>query len=94
LNDLIAKEREYITKDQKIIHGYEQRNKFESEFYALKERLSGVRNNSLKDYVNPTLFNEYTCYFSELENNLEHTEDYSAELTKAQAKIKEFFAKV
>lgn len=72
MKEFIKIEAEQIKKDQQIINFYESKNQFESQIYDLKQKASAfIRNNEIKDYINPNDHNLLMSYFENLENKLE-----------------------
>jgi hypothetical protein len=62
-------ERKQMLKDISILQYYENKNKFESNIYGLKEKLAtSARNADIKAFLNPKTYNELLEYFTQLEN--------------------------
>ena len=67
MNQMIAKEREYLLQDAKIIESYEKRNKFESQLYTCKDQINEAsRNRETKDFVDPALLEDCLAFLSQM----------------------------
>jgi chromosome segregation ATPase len=79
-----------VTKDAKIIDSYEKRNFFESQLYALKDKVNNLANNEdTKVYCTTAIFDQYSQYFSQIEDQLDDIGNYEATLKQAQSKVQE-----
>lgn len=88
IEELAQIERSNIQKDLSILQYYENKNKFESNIYGLKEKIAtSARNADLKDFLNPNTYNELIEYFNQLESQFESISNYETVLKEANAKI-------
>lgn len=91
INEFSKVEREQMLKDIKILQHYENKNKFESKIYELKEKLaSSLRNADFRDFINPKTYNDFLDYFAQLENDFEAIDNFEEKVKEVTLKLTQF----